>query len=203
MTSVPFCCRSAVGVELWRFCHPHPIKPGKGMVSTPQRGSQTAGPPGSLWPQRVLSSPHQLISVSRLPPRARPRAPHLANTVGHSPGAHTKPGSSGLGSRPDTHPMAWPWTQALLCLGVKEHLSPFLPSPSIQHWACQGGLRGSLMNGFIQQYKLSTYCVPGRRQPHLHPTALCLVQIKVQLQGRQAVKHNRASGLRGKLPEEE
>lgn len=60
--------------------------------------------------------------------------------------------------------MAWPWTQALLCLGVKEHLSPFLPSPGIQHWACQGGLEGSLMNGFIQQYKLSTYCVPGRRQ---------------------------------------
>lgn len=128
-----------------------------------------AGPPRSFWPQGVLHSPHQLMSVSCLPPRASPRAPHLANTVGHSPGAHTNPGSSGLGSRPDTHPMAWPWTQALLCLGVKEHLSPCLPSPSIQHWACQGGLWAGPMNEFIQQYKLSTYCVPGRRQPPRPP----------------------------------
>lgn len=167
MTSAPFSlseCRGGRAVEVMST---HPVKPGKGAVSAPQSRSQMAGPPRSLWPQPqcVLSSPHQLISVSCLPARASPRAPHLANTVGHSPGAHTKPGSSGLGSRPDTHPMAWPWTQALLCLGVKEHLSPFLPSPSIQHWACQGGLRGSLMNGFIQQYKLSTYCVPDRRQP--------------------------------------
>lgn len=158
-----------MGVELWRFHLVHPLKPGKGTGSDPQRGSQISGPPRSLWPS-VLSSPHQLISVSRLPPRACPRAPHLANTVGHSPRAHTKPGSSGLGSRPDTHPTAWPWTQALLCLEEKEHLSPFLPSPSIQHWACQGGLRGSLMNGFIQQYKLSTYCVPVFRQAPPPPT---------------------------------
>lgn len=116
--------------------------------------------------------------------------------------AHTKRGSSSLGSRPDTHPMAWHWTQALLCLGVKGHLSPFLPSPCIQHWACQGGLYSSRMNGFIQQYKLSTYCVPGHRQgPAL--MALYLVwedeQIKVQLQGRQEL--SRARRVR-KVPDE-
>lgn len=50
------------------------------------------------------------------------------------------------------------------------------------------------MNGFIQQYKLSTYCVPGYRQgPAL--MALNLVweneQIKVQLQGRQELSRSR------------
>lgn len=53
------------------------------------------------------------------------------------------------------------------------------------------------MNGFIQQYKLSTYCVSGHRQdPAL--MALSLVweedaQIKVQLQGRHVL--SRAGGV--------
>lgn len=100
--------------------------------------------------------------------------------------------------------MTWPWTQALLCLGVKGHLSPFLSSPCVQHWACQGGLQGSQMNGFIQQYKLSTYCVSGhRKDPAL--MALRLVreedaQIKLQLQGRQVL--SRVGGLLWEAPEE-
>lgn len=122
------------------------------------------------------------------PLEAGPAGSPVDSTVGHSPRAHTTRGSSGLGSGPDTHPVAWPGTQALLCLGEKGHLSPFSRSRA-QHGACQGGLQGSWMNGLIQQYKPSTYCVPGHRQGRAL-TALGLLweegaQIKVQRQGEE------------------
>ena len=75
--------------------------------------------------------------------QGQPGVPHLCSTVDHSPWANTERDSSGLEFRPDTHPMAWPRTQALLCLGVKGYLSPFLPSPCVQTGSAKEAYRAA------------------------------------------------------------
>lgn len=167
MTSAPFSLSECFGGRAGRFHPVHRLQPGKGTGSVPQRRRQISGPPSSLRPVCWAALTSSFLFLACLPGPA----------PGSPSGQHSAPFTRGTeqtgllwpGVQPDTHPTAWPWTQARLCLQVKEHLSPFLPGPGIQHAACQGGLRGSLTPAFVQRCKLSTYCVPGRRQPHPHP----------------------------------
>lgn len=89
--------------------------------------------------------------------------PPLASTVDHSPRAHTKLGSSGLGCRPDTaHALAM---ETSLAVSGCESTSVSLPSKyQCPAWGPPRKLWGGQMNGCIQQYKLSTYCVQVHRQ---------------------------------------
>lgn len=144
-------CRAVAvpGAEATEFCHPHS-----------GQSEWTLGLPGSLYPRCPLSNPHQPISVPRLPleagrpygsPCGQNRGPLTADT--HQtrllqPRVQPLTPQSGLGHKP------------FCVFGVKGRLFLLL-SPSVQNLACQGGLGGSQMNGFIQKYKLSTYCVPG------------------------------------------
>ena len=87
--------------------------------------------------------------------------------------------------------------------GVSVSLSPKSLRPD---WVCQGGLQGSWINGSIQQYKLSTYCVPGHRQgPTLMAFSLVWeedLQIKGIIAREAGAKQSIASGLLWKAPEE-
>lgn len=76
--------------------------------------------------RHVTQRKTQMLGLPGLAPPASSSGQHS----GPFTQTHTKPGSSRLGCRPDTHPMPWQCRKALLCLNMKAHLSLFLPSSS-------------------------------------------------------------------------
>lgn len=84
--------------------------------------------------------------------------------------------------------------------GASVSLSPKSPHPAL---GLPRSPQGSWMNRFIQQYKLSTYCVPGHGQgPSLMALSLAWkedVQIEVQLQERQVLSRAGQEVFCGKI----
>lgn len=164
---------------------PHPNQARKGHIEC-NAGVSWLGLPGALAPNHAEQ--HQPISVLCLSPEAGP-APGLpiwpaqwAIHQGHTP---SQAPLAWVQARHSSHGLALDRSSSVS--GSEEASVPL--SPKSQRPALDLPRRpsGIQMNGFIQQYKLSPYCVPGHRQ---HPTLTALrlaweegPQIKVQLQG--------------------
>lgn len=108
----------------------------------------------------MAGPPWGLCCLSR---QGQPRSPSGQHSGPFTKGTHQmRLLWPGVWARHSPHGLAWDTSSSVSgSEGASVSLSP---KSRVQHGVCQGGLQGSWMNGLIQQYKLSTYCVPGHRQ---------------------------------------